>query len=330
VERAAPAPDNNNNDGMIVRDKWGLPPPTLEDIFPPLPDDGTTELIAIEDNDTEYSKAEMQEDLKSVTPLDLSRFDEKGVEVEPSSAGNENDSSSGGRRNKMRLRLLHRSPPILLIENFLTSDECEAIKSVAMPAPGQKEHESLHAAPIKVESKTFAGAISKRTSTSWFCHYRTVPVLLAKMVHMLGLSVQTMEEPQIVHYRAGQEFSWHYDQVPQSNLENGGQRLGTFLVYLQSGGGGTVFRDLKHSLRTGQALSVRPVRGNALLFFPASGNGAPDERTLHRGEASDAEEKCICQVWVHERRYRAVVPPGNCQEDAAVEIENASRELGYL
>ena len=57
-----------------------------------------------------------------------------------------------------------------------------------------------------------------------------------------------MEEPQIVRYRTSEELSWHYGEIPKAQLENGGQRLATLLVYLneleEGQGGETVFRDL--------------------------------------------------------------------------------------
>ena len=92
-----------------------------------------------------------------------------------------------------------------------------------------------------------------------------------------------MEEPQIVRYRKGQEFSFHYDEVPSRALENGGQRVATLLVYLSDinpkCGGGTEFRDLKTV--DSQSLVMQPKQGSALLFFPAYKDGRPDDRTLH-------------------------------------------------
>jgi hypothetical protein len=96
--------------------------------------------------------------------------------------------------------------------------------------------------------------------------------------------------------------------------------------------GGTAFRDLKDPGGVGgRSLAVRPRQGSALLFFPASfPDGVPDGRTLHRGEPVDpGEEKWIAQVWIHQREYRAAVPPNNRQDDAVPAIEDLSRRLGY-
>ena len=64
----------------------------------------------------------------------------------------------------------------------------------------------------------------------------------------LLLPSRTDGESQIVRYGTGEEFSWHYDEVPNLSNANGYQRVGTLLLYLstvhEGRGGGTVFRDL--------------------------------------------------------------------------------------
>jgi len=57
--------------------------------------------------------------------------------------------------------------------------------------------------------------------------------LLARASQVLNVSLETIEEPQLVRYRSGQEFTWHYDEVPAPQLSNGGQRLAT-LLYVYS------------------------------------------------------------------------------------------------
>jgi prolyl 4-hydroxylase len=102
-------------------------------------------------------------------------------------------------------------------------------------------------------------------------------------------------------------------------------------VYLNTveSSGGTQFRDLTGP--DGAHLTVRPRQGSALLFFPADASGAPDDRTLHRGEPlAEREEKWIVQMWIHQHPYRASVPPNNKQEDAMGSIEATARQLGLL
>lgn len=203
------------------------------------------------------------------------------------------------------------------IDNFFTEEECEETKTVTQ------------ADAFEVTSATFSPlATSKRTSTSWFCYYKHMPTLLAKARRRLGIPLEQMEEPQIVRYRTGEEFSWHHDEVPATQLDNGGQRIATLLVYLNTvnRGGGTIFKHLKDN--NGEPLTVKPVQGSALLFFPAFADGKPDDRTLHKGEVAQ-DIKWVTQMWIHERAYKPVVPAGNTHEAAQSALDQVSEKLGY-
>lgn len=291
-------------DKAPVLDKWGLPPPTEHDIFPPLP--ANTELRPA--TKSNYTLKEIQECLNDYY-LDLQlhkTFDEQGIEMR-----------SASNRSPMRLKLLHESPPVLRIDHFLSSEECQQILNVTN-------------ACVMVESKTFPGAISQRTSTSWFAPYSAVPTFLAKTQYRLHIPLERMEEPQIVRYRPGQQFSWHYDEVTPQALSNGGQRLMTLLVYLNTleSSGGTVFRDLKDPQNN--QLGMQPQQGSALLFFPAFRDGRPDDRTLHQGEpVAEGMEKWIIQMWIHQNEYHAALPPGNLQAAAVPNVQQVARDYGY-
>jgi prolyl 4-hydroxylase len=296
--------------GSKKLDKWGLPIPTADDIFPPLATD--TEIIPAPLNIDEDSRTLIVESLANSIKLDLSKFDENGIEK-----------NVPVDRNSMVLRMLHTSPPVISIENFLSESECQEIKNITQPRSA-----NLNDA-LQVNSATFSAlSTSIRTSTSWFCYFRQVPLLLAKVVHCLGIPLRKIEEPQIVRYRPGEQFSWHYDEVPQSQLSNGGQRLATLLVYLNDveKGGGTVFRDLKDS--DGNQLTVKPRMGSALLFFPAFSDGKVDERVLHKGETAQ-DTKWICQMWIHQNSYTPVTPPGNSHLAVVSELEERAKQLGY-
>ena len=289
-------------------DKWGLPAiPSEDEIFPALPHG--TELLPI-DPQHEYSLHEMEGFLQHNVDLRLdNHFDENGIEK----------NIQDGR--PMKLKLLHCSPPVLQIRDFFIPLQCDELKGAI---------ENGH----KVESATFQGAISTRTSTSWFCNFIDVPLLLAKASSCLNIPLETMEEPQIVRYRKGEEFSWHYDEVPPPQLLNGGQRVATILIYLndiiKDGGGGTMFRDLKTSTSSSSMLTMQPQAGSALIFFPADKQGRPDDRTLHRSDAMRCdEEKWIIQMWVHERSYDASLPIGNSNRQAEGAMTKTIAKLGF-
>lgn len=201
--------EEEDEEGQPKLDKWGLPIPTIDDIFPPMPPG--TELIPATKDD--YTLQEIQDALRQHISLDLEKhFHQNGIEIM------KNPPSSSD-RSPMKLRLLHQSPPVLAIDNYFTQQECLDVERVAMPSSSSSSDVTSEEdgggggggsnnilRPVVVESKTFALAQSRRTSTSWFCHYEQVPVLLAKTRHCLGIPLERMEEPQIVRYKTGQEF----------------------------------------------------------------------------------------------------------------------------
>jgi prolyl 4-hydroxylase len=292
-------------------DRFGLPIATSENIFPPLPDDTILEHVSEHEI---ASLATVQSSMNEYTPLNFGLFDENSVEKDPS-----------GNKQPWKLKLLHKNPPVVQIENFFTDSECDEYINFT------KVSNNEEMSPLKINSATFSSlAQSKRTSTTWYCHYKQVPMLLAKAKRLLDdLPLTQMEEPQIVQYKKGEQFSWHYDEIPESQLNNGGQRIATLLVYLNSlsneGGGGTIFRDLKGFNGTDE-LKMRPKKGSALLFFPAKLDGTPDDRTLHKGEVA-VDEKMICQMWIHEGHYSPVVPEGNSHDAALEAIKEAETLL---
>jgi prolyl 4-hydroxylase len=162
----------------------------------------------------------------------------------------------------------------------------------------------------------------------------------------LNILWETTEEPQILRYQNGQEFSWHYDEVPSSQLDNGGQRLATLLVYLTSvpvtSGGGMTFRDVRQqpaqqenvctsTISLEELLVLQPSKGSALWFFPAFADGPVDNRTLHKSHIMKSKEpKWIVQMWVHQYAYRANLPPRNSIKAAHFILDETSKKLGYL
>ena len=103
------------------------------------------------------------------------------------------------------IKCVHNNPPIFEIENFLSSEVCDEFIERA-------EKEGL-----VVPSQTFsADSGSKRTSSTWYLPYDAVPELLCGATKLTGLKIPTFEEPQVVRYEIGQQFSWHFDAIPKS------------------------------------------------------------------------------------------------------------------
>jgi len=189
------------------------------------------------------------------------------------------------------LKRIHDKPPIYIVENFLTADECKTLIEVA--------------SPLLQRSKTHAAAGSEATKgrTSLTCHLSKsaypCPVLLQKIQALTNKPYGHMELPQVARYASSQRYVEHYDGVDphteagRSFCASGGQRVATVLVYINDvpDGGATRFKRLD--------LEVKPVKGNALIFFPGFMNGELDTEVLHAGMPA-VDTKWVSQVWIRQ------------------------------
>lgn len=187
------------------------------------------------------------------------------------------------------IRAVYGDPPVFEVDNIFDEAMCESYIARA-DTVGKK-----------VQSATFSQLSgSVRTSTTWYLPYAEVPELVEAAEKLTGLPSSHFEEPQIVRYEMGQQFSWHGDSIPKSMQQEGGNRLATFIVYLNTlpsvAGGATAFKDL--------SIQCKPERGKGLLFFPCYLDGSADDRTFHCGQVA-METKYIAQIWIHERPYKS-------------------------
>jgi hypothetical protein len=77
---------------------------------------------------------------------------------------------------------------------------------------------------------------------------------------------------------------------------NGGQRTVTVLIYLNdvARGGQTAFPTLQ--------FEIAPVKGMAVIFFPATVNGVLDPRALHAALPA-IDDKFVSQIWIRQHNY---------------------------
>ena len=130
-------------------------------------------------------------------------------------------------------------------------------------------------------------------------------LLQARMQAACGLPLCNMEATSILHYAVGQEIADHFDFVDPKlpnyaqEIERNGQRVVTFLIYLNDdyGGGETEFPALgiSHKGRCGQG-----------LYFVNAQNDDPDLRTIHAGRPPRTAEKWIVSQFIRNRRVLGV------------------------
>jgi prolyl 4-hydroxylase len=119
----------------------------------------------------------------------------------------------------------------------------------------------------------------------------------------VGLPQAGLERLSVLHYAAGQRFEPHFDfldpAIPaqaRDMMQSGGQRVATFLLYLNDDfeGGETAFLELDYRFK-GR-------KGDAILFWNVDARGVPDRRTKHAGLPTTRGEKWLYSQWIREWR----------------------------
>jgi len=191
------------------------------------------------------------------------------------------------------LRVVHQSPPIFAVDNFLTPHECDFLIHSALDSFG----------PAPVVGKG-AGEISpSRTSSTCYLAREDVPDVMRKVTALTGKPMEHCELPQVGRYLPSQQYLQHYDAFDLSTEDgrrfaaNGGQRTLTVLIYLNTvaRGGGTRFPALN--------LEIQPQQGMAVVFFPATIDGLLDKMALHAALPA-IDTKFVSQVWIRQGNYK--------------------------
>jgi hypothetical protein len=194
-------------------------------------------------------------------------------------------------------RPVSEQPRIRIIERFASAAECDWVASIARgrlnpawvwdPVTGKNRPD-----PSRTNRGLDLGPLQMDV---------VVQVLRARISAAANLPLPVFEPAQIMHYSVGQEFLPHHDYLnpaqpgDRTQIERLGQRIATFLLYLNDDyeGGETEF------LKTG--FRYRGGKGDALLFANVDSAGAPDLLTTHAGRAPTRGEKWILSQWIRDR-----------------------------
>jgi prolyl 4-hydroxylase len=197
-------------------------------------------------------------------------------------------------------QVLSVTPRVATIAGFLPGPVCDWIVARAGDriTPAQVFDQET-GAPVQADA---------RSNSAVEFNFADVDVVLALVRAAIAAAIDVpltgLEPTQVLHYEVGQAFAPHYDfmdpLVPGYALEaqRGGQRVATFLVYLNEAfeGGETDFPLLQ--------LRAKAPPGGALYFANVDAGGAPDRRTLHAGLAPTSGEKWLLSQWVRMRPGR--------------------------
>ncbi|KAL3617289.1 Prolyl 4-hydroxylase 1 [Castilleja foliolosa] len=219
------------------------------------------------------------------------------------------------------------SPRIIVFHNFLSPEECDYLRGIAKPR--------LHVSTV-VDTKTGKGMKSKvRTSSGMFLSveeskypmieaiekrisvYSQVPVENGERIQVLSLpkldtGLRFNNKANICRSTGMKRVSFTRHTMTTSrtrlyNLKYGGQRVATMLMYLSDDveGGETHFPQAG----TGECscggkmvpgLCVKPVKGDAVLFWSMGLDGQSDPKSLHGGCEVLAGEKWSATKWMRQ------------------------------
>lgn len=189
----------------------------------------------------------------------------------------------------MRVEPLARDPEVLLVHDFVTEAETDALVRAA----------NFQRSATTCVDKAIGCVSDYRTS--WSAYLPSSPTTRAVTERGIDLSLALgAEDLQVVRYEPGQEFRPHLDAVDPNSVEGkreltrfaGRQRYATLLIYLAGpeAGGATVFPVL--------GLTVQPRRRAAVFWRNLLPDGARDRRTLHAGAPVRRGVKYAANLWL--------------------------------
>jgi len=131
----------------------------------------------------------------------------------------------------------------------------------------------------------------------------TWPGAYARLAFLANWPVERGEGLQVLRYDETHEYKPHFDwfnaELPggKKHIGRAGQRLGTFVLYLNDveSGGSTSFPKI--------GLEVMPRKGAALFFANTTTQGIPDQQTLHAGMPVIRGVKYVANKWLRERVF---------------------------
>lgn len=188
-------------------------------------------------------------------------------------------------------------PCVVVVRDFLSPVECSELID---------ESRERLARSTTVSRETGAAELHEsRTSDGCFFQRGENPLIdriEKRIAALLHWPIENGEGLQVLRYGIGGEYRPHFDyfdpELPGSSihLKRGGQRLGTFLMYLNTpdAGGHTSFPRI--------GLNVAPVAGQA-CFFISSTLGLNDQRSEHASIPVSAGEKWVATKWLREGAF---------------------------
>ncbi|XP_027359414.1 probable prolyl 4-hydroxylase 6 [Abrus precatorius] len=203
-----------------------------------------------------------------------------------------------------RVTQLSWRPRAFLYKGFLSEEECDHMINLAK--------DKLEKSTV-VDNESGKSVMNEvRTSSGMFldkAQDEVVADVEARIAAWTFLPIENGESLQILRYENGQKYEPHLDYFDdETNQIMGGHRIATVLMYLSDveKGGETIFpnfelsqpKDESWSECAHEGYAVKPVKGDALLFFSLHPDATPDTKSLHGSCPVIEGEKWSATKWI--------------------------------
>lgn len=190
------------------------------------------------------------------------------------------------------MEVVSLEPRVFVIPNFLSAFEAEHISKIARPRMAGSSVGDVDSGVFSSNTRTSKNAWVGRKTTS------VTESLFMRAADVLNIDEKLLtrdknaEDMQVVHYVHGQKYDSHHDWGVSGHPQS---RLITLLIYLTDqetpkSGGETSF---PKGGEDGQGFKVRPVKGQAVLFYNLLEDGNGDDKALHAALPVHSGEKML-------------------------------------
>lgn len=190
------------------------------------------------------------------------------------------------------------NPNVAVLDGLLSDEECDQLIAASVGKLERSQVVDRASGGHQVSNvRSSEGTYFKRGETP------LIKTIEARLAALTGFRVEQGEPLQILHYGIDGEYLPHHDYFDPVDpgtptiLKQGGQRMATFVLYLNTPeeGGGTTFPELD--------LEVRARKGSAVYFEYMNRAGELDSRSLHAGAPVVRGEKWIATKWIRQSNY---------------------------
>ncbi|EFV76895.1 2OG-Fe(II) oxygenase [Cytobacillus oceanisediminis] len=185
----------------------------------------------------------------------------------------------------------NEKPFVLHLDQVLSSEECDELISLSR----SRLQPSLVVDRGSGEERAGSGRTSKSMAFR-LKENELVERIETRIAELTGYPAENGEGLQILNYGLGEEYKPHFDFFPphMADASKGGQRVGTFLIYLNDveDGGETVFSKA--------GLSFVPKKGAAIYFHYGNAQGQLDRLSVHSSVPVRKGEKWAATKWIRE------------------------------